>query len=59
MVVATVRRHSIFISGSYYNIYYYYYNTTVNGRVHAWTLRGVLLCARCVLVFDSRVHTAQ
>lgn len=45
-----MRRHSIFIS--YYNIYYYYYyNTTVNGRVHAWTLRGVLLCARCVLVF--------
>jgi len=47
-----VRRHSIFIS--YYNIYYYYYyyNTTVNGRIYAWTLRGVLLCARGVFWFS-------
>lgn len=58
VVETTVSRHSVFISGSYYNIiYYYYYNTTVNGRVYVWTLRGVLLCTRCVLVFNFWVHT--
>jgi len=58
VVETTVSRHSVFISGSYYNIiYYYYYNTTVNGRVYAWTLRGcIIVYAVC---FGFRFSGAQ